>query len=75
MTCIKCKGNMIESTTTYAVELEHVCVVVRHVPCLKCEQCGDVFYRAEVAEKLLHIVKQLKNAYTEIAIVSYSNVA
>lgn len=35
MTCLFCKGDMVNSTTTFTAELEHGIVIVKNVPCFK----------------------------------------
>lgn len=41
MTCLLCKGEMKPSTTIHTVQLKNCVVVIKNVPCLKCEQCGE----------------------------------
>ena len=55
------------------MELQNCVVVVRNVPCLKCEQCGEVFLSGKVVRALQHIIDMLQNAMTEIAVVNYSD--
>ncbi len=42
MICPLCKGEMKPSTTIHTVQLKNCVVVIKNVPCLKCEQCGEV---------------------------------
>ena len=48
MTCLFCKGDMVNSTTTFTAELEHGIVIVKNVPCFKCDQCGEGSFPFEV---------------------------
>ena len=49
MKCLACKtGTMTESTNTYFAELKNCYIIIENVPCLKCDQCGEVFYKASV---------------------------
>lgn len=43
MNCFLCKGNMIDSTTSYITTCNGCNIVLDNVPCLKCEQCGEEF--------------------------------
>ena len=43
MKCFKCKGEMRQGFTTFVTDTDDSCIVVRHVPCLQCEECGEVF--------------------------------
>ncbi|MGN0460644.1 MAG: type II toxin-antitoxin system MqsA family antitoxin [Ruminococcus sp.] len=76
MTCFYCKGDMVNSTTTYMTDLGKCIVIVKNVPCQKCTQCGEIVYSGTVIKKLEEIINHLENALTEIAIVNYpDNVA
>ena len=71
MKCFKCKGEMRQSVTTFVADKDNSCVVVRHVPCLLCDACGEIAYTGDVAEQLESIVKTAKQALTEVAVVKY----
>ena len=72
MTCFFCKGEMKNSTTTFTATLENTIVIIKNVPCYKCEQCGEVSYPFEVTEKLEKIIDEFKESLTEIAVVNYT---
>ena len=72
MTCLFCKGDMVNSTTTFTAELEHCIVIVKNVPCFKCDQCGEESFPFEVTVRLEKIIDRCKDALTEIAVVNYS---
>lgn len=72
MTCFYCKGSMAESTTTHVVEIGECVIIIKHVPCQKCRQCGEVVYTGSVVERLEQITEQLEKTLTEVAIVNYS---
>lgn len=71
MTCFYCKGDMVDSTTTYVEDLGNCIIIIRNVPCSKCSQCGEVSYNGAVLRQLEKIVDQLKDSLTEVAIVNY----
>ena len=71
MTCFYCKGDMLDSTTTYVEDLGNCIIIIRNVPCSKCSQCGEFSYNGTVLKQLEKIVDQLKNSLTEVAIVNY----
>ena len=76
MTCFYCKGNLVESTTTYMEDLGNCIVIIKNVPCSKCSQCGEVSYSGTVVREIEKIIANLQNSLTEIAIVNYKgNVA
>ncbi|MDD3410816.1 MAG: type II toxin-antitoxin system MqsA family antitoxin [Eubacteriales bacterium] len=75
MKCLFCKEDMQPGKTAHVVELQNCVVVVRNVPCLKCEQCGEVFLSGKVVKTLEHIVSTLQSAMTEVAVVNYPDKA
>ena len=73
--CMICKNKTyIESKTTHVVDRSDSLIIIRNVPCLECEQCGERFYTDAVAEKLEMIVETVKSLMPEISIVDYKSV-
>lgn len=75
MSCFYCKGQMTETTTVYSVQLGNNVVVVKNVPCLECEHCGEVEFSNEVAQLLDEIVNRAKEALSEVTIIDYQQAA
>jgi len=75
MVCIFCQGKMSEGTTTNFKDLGSCMVIIKNVPCLTCDQCGETVFTGTVARQLENIVSNLKDSLTEIAVIQYSNVA
>lgn len=73
MSCFLCKGDLVESTTTYMEDLGNCIVIIKNVPCSKCAQCGEVSFNGTVIRRIEQIVAQLQNSLTEIAVVNFSN--
>ena len=73
MKCFFCKGDLVESTTKFIVDLGPCVVIVKNVPASVCSQCGEASFSDEVAKQLERIVNAVKNSImTEVAIVEYS---
>lgn len=76
MTCFYCKGSMTESTTTHVVDLkECIIIIIRNVPCLKCEQCGETYFENDVAlaiEKILDTIQYISSELT-VTVIDYAN--
>ena len=75
MTCFFCKGVLEDGLTTHVTDAGERIIIVRSVPCLKCDQCGETSYKGPVFEQLADIINNLKNAFTEVAIVQYASAA
>ena len=71
MTCGLCKGDMKEDFTTSVTVFDDCIIIIKHVPCYKCTQCGEVAYNGETMEHIEQIVDSLREAVTEVAIVDY----
>ena len=76
MKCFSCKfGDMQKAITTYTVSSEQCIIVIRNVPCLKCDQCGEELFSSATLEKIEHIVDLARNISCEVSIIDYGNVA
>ena len=76
MKCLACKTDtMTESTNTYFAELKNCYIIIENVPCLKCDQCGEVFYKASVLEKIDDIIEKIENISSKIFIMDYKSAA
>ena len=73
MKCFFCKGDMKNEFTTHVVDFDKCIIVIKKVPCLKCQQCGEVAFNGTVVKQLEEITKMAKTSLTEIAIVNYSD--
>jgi YgiT-type zinc finger domain-containing protein len=71
MTCFFCKGNLENSTTTHMIELPHCILIVKNVPCHRCDQCGEITLSSDVIEELDKLVSLFESAMTEVAVVNY----
>lgn len=76
MKCLSCKhGDMFPSTTTYFTEFNSCILIIKNVPCMKCEQCGEVVFSTSVHRKIEHIVESVKKLTSELTILEYDKVA
>lgn len=65
---------MKPSTTIHTVQLKN-CVVIKNVPCMKGEQCGEVVLSADTIEKNEHILQTVEKAVAEITVVNFPDCA
>lgn len=75
MLCLKCGGATEKNHTTDVTDLGDCLVIVRNVPCYKCEECDEVIYTADVVERLEKIIEDAKKIMQEVSIIDYSKVA
>ena len=75
MTCPLCKGDMKPEMSIHTVQLKNGTVVIKNVPCLKCEQCGEVVLSADTVEKIEHILQTVEKAVAEITVVNFPDCA
>lgn len=75
MTCPLCKGDMKPDMTIHTVQLKNGTVVIKNMPCLKCEQCGEVVLSADTVEKIEHILQTVEKAVAEITVVNFPDCA
>ncbi len=75
MLCMACGANAKKGYATDVTELGNGLVIVRNVPCYKCQECNEVIYSADVVEKLKRIANMAKRMMQEIAIIDYPQVA
>ena len=74
--CMYCKNSTtVNSTTTHVVNYKNCIIVIKNVPCLECDQCGEKYYTDEVAESIRRIVNMAKKLMQEIAVIDYPQVA
>lgn len=74
--CMLCKCDTVkQNATTHVVNYKGSVIVIKNVPCEECEQCGEIFYTDEVAERLEEIVNTAKKLLQEVSVLDYSKVA
>ena len=74
--CNACFGeDKIKTTTTFTVEYKGCIIVIRNVPCLECQKCGEITFTDEVADQLEKIVAAAKTVLQDVSVIDYSKVA
>ena len=65
----------IETKTTFTVEYNDCIIVIKNVPCLECQRCGEIIFSDEVSEKLERLTDAAKKNMQEISVIDYSKAA
>ena len=69
------QGRNEASTTIHTVQLKNCVVVIKNVPCMECEQCGEVVLSADTVEKIERILQTVEKAVAEITVVNFPDCA
>ena len=73
--CFYCKGEMKQSKTVFTMQYGNCLIVIKNVPCMECEQCGNTEISDEVMKRIELIVNDAQKMMQEISIIDYSKVA
>ena len=73
MKCMKCGKPAYKSVTSEAIELGFGLLVVRNIPCYKCEECDEIFYTGDVVQKIESIIDEAKRLMQEIRVIEYGD--
>ncbi|MBC8466099.1 type II toxin-antitoxin system MqsA family antitoxin [bacterium] len=68
--CPLCSGSIVSGKTTYSVDLGFGVVVVRDVPAMVCDQCGEDWIGSDTAKELERITDEAKLKRTQVNIFS-----
>ncbi len=72
MFCTLCKGEMKKGRVNFPVDVEDNFILIKEVPALVCEQCGEYFLEDDVAGAIEEIVKKAKAADVEFEIRKFT---
>ncbi|MDD2415050.1 MAG: type II toxin-antitoxin system MqsA family antitoxin [Eubacteriaceae bacterium] len=76
MKCLTCKnGTMEPGFTTYFADLKNCMVIIKKVPCQRCDQCGEILFSASVAEKLDSLMDKAESIASELTVMEYDKIA
>jgi len=67
--CPICSGSMIKGTTTFTVDYDKGVIVIRHVPALVCNQCGESWIEDKQSEKLEELVQEAKSHARQLEVI------
>ena len=75
MKCMRCGNNAYQSTTAEAIEMGFGLLVIRNIPCYKCDECDEIFYTGDVALKIEMITEAVRQLAQDITIIDYEKAA
>jgi len=68
--CPLCGGGKSPGTTTYTVDFGPSIVIVRNVPAMVCDQCGEEWIPADAASKLEQLTTEARQRGEQVAIIA-----
>ncbi len=75
MRCMKCGKPVYKSLTSEAIELGFGLLVIRDIPCYKCEECDEILYTGDVVKKIEKIIEDAKSRMEDQTILYFDDVA
>ena len=75
MKCMKYGKDSYKDTTTEAIELGFGVLVIRNIPCYKCDECDEIFYTGDVVKKIEQLTEAVKKLMQELTVIDYAKVA
>ena len=70
--CPWCGGDKRPGTTTFTAELGFGVVVVRKVPALVCNQCGEEWISDETAGRIEAIVSEARKKKSQVEVTAFA---
>lgn len=73
--CIFCKSRTREeAVNSFTLEKDNSIIIIKNTPCLKCTQCGEVYYSNEIAGILESVTDHLyETVKAELLITDYKS--
>ena len=75
MKCMRCGKTAFKSMTSEAIELGFGLLVIRNIPCYKCEECDEIFYTGDVVQKVESIIVDAKQLMQGIRVIDFTDAA
>ena len=76
MRCLCCKSERVEeSFRPYFASFNDQYIIVEHVPCQICQDCGEVLFSVSVMERVEEMIRGVQQFVTKVCIMEYSHAA
>ena len=66
--CVFCNGRLEQSTTDYIEKNDNHIILIRDVPCERCEQCGEAFFSTSAVKVIESILNSIQHISSEISL-------
>ena len=71
MKCKICSAELKKSKVNHIIDLDDHIIIIKAVPALVCEQCGEYFLETDIALKLEKMVENVYQNHAEVFIVKF----
>ncbi len=68
--CPLCGGRKTPGKTTYSVDLGFGVVIIRNVPAMVCDQCGEEWIGPAIASKLGKLVEEARRKKLQVEVMA-----
>lgn len=68
MKCTFCGGAEKAAVTEYIEKQDNYIIVIKNVPCMKCEQCGEEYFSTEVVRSIEKILDAIQRVASELTV-------
>lgn len=75
MSCVMCKGKLIEGKVNHIVDIDGHIIIVKNVPANICTQCGEYYINHKIAITIEELIDRVLINDTEVMIINYPAVA
>ncbi|HEY4544627.1 MAG TPA: YgiT-type zinc finger protein [Tissierellaceae bacterium] len=65
MECFRCDSELLNTETTFAKEYDDRVIVIKKIPALKCEKCGEEYFEPKENDNISKIVLEFLNDTTQ----------
>ncbi|MBQ9627101.1 MAG: YgiT-type zinc finger protein [Treponema sp.] len=73
MKCVRCGHETYKSVTTEAIELGSGVLVIRNIPCYKCDTCDEIHFTGDVVKQLELIISAAKQRMEQLCVVDFAS--
>ena len=71
MKCTICDSELIQSKVNHIVDFDNHIIIIKEVPALVCEQCGEYYLDNEIALKVENIIDKVYQNHAEVFVVYF----
>ena len=68
MKCVFCGGTEKNAVTEYIEKQDNYIIVIKNVPCMKCEQCGEEYFSTDVVKAIERILDTIQRVASELTV-------